>query len=100
MGGPALQRPKSIALRATWDFRPRNGLEFSVGKDSLPTPMGLTDQTAFIRDVVDPGASVAPTQLKVFLSTSRVSVTPYVYGPGGEEAVVHRATGRRSRIRQ
>ena len=92
-GGIKLQEPRLQALRATWDFRPRNGLEFSVGKDALPTPIGLPDQTAYIRDVVDPGASVAPTQLKLFLWTNRLSVTPYVYGPGGEEAIVNRATG-------
>ena len=92
-GGMSLQEPRLQALRATWDFRPRNGLEVSVGKDALPTPIGLPDQTAYIRDVVDPGATVAPTQLKLFLWTNRFSVTPYVYGPGGEEAIVNRATG-------
>jgi hypothetical protein len=92
-GDLTLQEPRLQALRATWDFRPRNGFEVSVGKDALPTPIGLPDQTAYIRDVIDPGASVAPTQLKLFLWTNRLSVTPYVYGPGGEEAIVNRATG-------
>jgi hypothetical protein len=92
-GGMSLQEPRLQALRATWDFRPRNGLEISIGKDALPTPIGLPDQTAYIRDVVDPGATVAPTQLKLFLWTSRLSVTPYVYGPGGEEAILNRTTG-------
>ena len=92
-GGMTLQEPRLQALRATWDFRPRSGLEFSVGKDALPTPIGLPDQTAYIRDIVDPGASVAPTQLKLFVWTNRFSVTPYVYGPGGEEAILNRAKG-------
>ena len=86
-------RPEVTLARATWDVRPREGVEFSAGKDALPSPLGLPDVQKYVRDFVEPGASLYPSQAKLFLSSRRTSLTSYAFGPGGDETVANRSSG-------
>jgi len=51
----------------------------------MPSGIGLPDPLAFIRKSNDAGDTAYPTQLKAFWYTHRLQLTPYVFGPGGDE---------------
>src|SRR5215813_222099 len=69
-----------------WQFRPSDGFELVVGRDTLPTGLGSPDPAKFIRIATDPSSIAYPTQIKAFWRNNRWQVTPYVFGPGGNEA--------------
>jgi hypothetical protein len=69
-----------------WQFQPSDGFELVVGRDTLPTGLGSPDPATFIRLGTDPGSIAFPTQIKAFWRNNRWQVTPYVFGPGGNEA--------------
>jgi hypothetical protein len=70
----------------TWEFHPSDSFELVVGRDTLPTGLGSPDPAKFIRVGTDPGSIPYPTQIKAFWQNNRWQVTPYVFGPGGNEA--------------
>jgi hypothetical protein len=74
-----------IVPKAIWEFRPKDGIELSVGREELPTGLGLPDPQAYMRKGTDPGATVYPTQIKAFIYTHRLQLAPFVFGPGGDE---------------
>jgi hypothetical protein len=74
-----------IVPKAIWEFRPKDGIELSVGREELPTGLGLPDPQAYMRRSTDPGATVYPTQVKAFIYTHRLQLAPFVFGPGGDE---------------
>ena len=59
----------------------------------MPSGIGLPDAQAFVRGASDAGDTTYPTQVKVFVSHRRLSVTPYVFGPGGDEKAAVRQHG-------
>jgi hypothetical protein len=69
--------------RLYWSYQPKEGVQFVVGRDDLPT--GLI-ASGFYRSVNDPGVSSTPTQVKLFLWNKRWMVSTYGYGPDGNEA--------------
>src|SRR5258705_208063 len=87
-GSASLVVPKAI-----WEYRPKDGIELSVGREELPTGVGLPDPQAYMRKSTDPGTTVYPTQVKAFFWTKRFQFTPYAFGPGGEEDVRLRQYG-------
>ena len=74
-----------IVPKAIWEFRPKDGIELSVGREELPTGLGLPDPQAYMRKGTDPGTTVYPTQVKAFIYTHRLQLAPFVFGPGGDE---------------
>jgi hypothetical protein len=74
-----------IVPKAIYQYRPKDGIELSFGREELPTGLGLPDPQAYMRKTTDPGATVYPTQIKAFISTHRLQLAPFVFGPGGDE---------------
>ena len=74
-----------IVPKAIWEYRPKDGIELSVGREELPTGVGLPDPQAYMRKSTDPGATVYPTQVKAFVYTHRLQLAPFVFGPAGDE---------------
>jgi len=85
--------PKLVVTKAVWEYRPKDGLELVVGRDSLPSGLENADHQRELRRLIARGARSYPTQAKLFWWTDRVQVTPYVFGPGGDEAKVDRQYG-------
>jgi hypothetical protein len=67
-------------------YRPRETLEFAAGRDQLPSGINVPDLGAYIKSRNRLGYYDAPTQLKMYWWGKRHQVTPFVYGPGGNEA--------------
>ena len=72
--------------RLYWLYRAKPGLSFVVGRDDLPSGLGLPGAQSFFRGVNNPGVSSTPTQAKVFWAHKRLEVTAYGFGPDGNEA--------------
>jgi len=76
-----------------WQFQPADGFELMVGRDTLPTGLGSPDPATFIRFGTDPGSAAYPTQVKAFWRSTRWQVTPYAFGPAGNEDSAARKWG-------
>jgi hypothetical protein len=76
---------RAVLSKALWEYRPKEGVEFAIGRDEMPSGIGLPDPLAFIRSGSDPNDTRYPTQIKAFLWNERFQLTPYVFGPGGDE---------------
>jgi len=74
-------------------YRAANTLEFSVGRDQLPTGVNIPDLSVFIRARNRLGYYDAPTQAKVFWWGKRYLISPYVFGPGGNEQTGEHESG-------
>lgn len=81
MGGASLGMS-----RLYWMFQPKEGMALVVGRDDLPSGLGLPGANSFYRSTSNPSASSTPTQVKLFLWNKRWQVTTYGYGPDGNEA--------------
>ena len=90
---PSGAAAKIVVPKAVWEYRPKEGVELVVGRDLLPTGIGLPDPQNFMRNGVDARDSKYPTQVKAFLWNHRLQLTPYVFGPGGEEVRAARQFG-------
>ena len=78
---------------ALLSYRVNSGLEFAVGRDQLPTGVNIPDLSYFVRSRNNLGYYDAPTQAKVFWWGKRYLITPYVYGPGGNEKSGYHESG-------
>lgn len=67
-------------------YRPGKTLEFAAGRDQLPSGVNVSDLGAYIKSRNRLGYYDAPTQLKMYWWGKRHQVTPFVYGPAGNEA--------------
>lgn len=79
------QSANFVISKALFEFAPKEGIQIAVGRDALPTGLGLPDPQAFTRRQHDPLGTGYPTQIKAFLWNSRFEVTPYVFSHGFEE---------------
>jgi hypothetical protein len=79
--------------KAIWEYTPKQGVTIAAGRDELPSGIGLPDPLTFIRRGNDAGQTAYPTQIKASIFTRRLQFTPYVYGPGGDEAAGSREYG-------
>lgn len=84
---------KVVVPRALWEYRPKEGVEIAVGRDVMPSGIGLPDSQTFMRNGVDARDTAYPTQVKAFLWTERLQITPYAFGPGGDEPHAARQYG-------
>jgi hypothetical protein len=66
-------------------YRASDSVELAVGRDQVPTGINIPDLAVFIRARNRLGYYDAPTQVKVLWAGSRFQVTPFVYGPGGND---------------
>jgi hypothetical protein len=71
--------------RLYWMFQPKEGLALVVGRDDLPSGLGLPGANSFYRSVNNPNVSSTPTQAKLFWWNKRWQVATYGYGPDGNE---------------
>ena len=76
---------KAVVPAALWEYRPKDGVEIAVGRDVMPSGIGLPDPQTFIRNGTDSRDTKYPTQVKAFLWSERFQITPYLFGPGGDE---------------
>jgi hypothetical protein len=82
-----------IVPKAIWEYRPKDGLQVSAGREELPTGIGLPDPQAYVRKNTNPGTTAYPTQVKGFFWNHRFQFTPYAFAPGGDEDVRLRQWG-------
>jgi hypothetical protein len=92
-GAVAPTATRVILPKALWEYRPKDGLDLAVGRDEMPSGIGLPDPQAFIRQGTDPGAAAYPTQVKLFWWSRRFQLTPFAFGPGGDEGLQRRQWG-------
>jgi len=86
--------PREVYLTsALLSYRPKSTLEFSVGRDQLPSGVNNPDLSVFIRTNNQLGYYDAPLQFKLFWWGKRYQVTPYAFGPSGTEAAGQGETG-------
>jgi len=88
---PSLSTTRSMGAaslgmsRLYYMFQPKDGLALVVGRDDLPTGLGLPGANSFYRSVNNPSVSSTPTQVKLFWWNKRWQVATYGYGPDGNE---------------
>ena len=93
MPASAGRTANAVIGKALLAYRPRNGVEVAAGRDALPNGLGLPDTQRYMERQHDPLGTGLPTQVKAFLWTDRLQVTPYVFGPGFDEAGPRRQRG-------
>jgi hypothetical protein len=87
-------RPARVSVdTALVHYRPRDGIEIAAGRDRLPGGINVPDLELYIKSRNRLGYYDSPTQLKMFWWGSRHQVTPFVFGPGGNEAAGERESG-------
>jgi hypothetical protein len=75
-----------VVPKVLWEYQAKESLQLAVGRDEMPSGIGLPDPLTFMRRGSDPGNTGYPTQVKAFWRNERVEITPYLFGPGGDEA--------------
>jgi hypothetical protein len=90
--GPSLSTTRSMGAaslgmsRLYYTYQPKEGLALVVGRDDLPSGLGLPGANSFYRSVNNPSVSSTPTQVKLFWWNKRWQVATYGYGPSGIES--------------
>jgi hypothetical protein len=82
---PAVKASQLFVNTALVSYRATSSLEFSVGRDMLPAGVNIADLGTFIRARNRLGYYDSPTQAKAFWWGRRYLVSPYAFGPGGNE---------------
>jgi hypothetical protein len=90
---PAARGSTLFVNSALVSYRPTKTLEFSAGRDQLPSGVNVSDLGAYIKSRNRLGYYDSPTQLKMQWWGKRHQVTPFVYGPGGNEAAGEHESG-------
>jgi hypothetical protein len=91
IGAPTLGQTRTTGAMSVrmsklfWMYQPKDGLSISVGRDDLPTGLGLPGATSFARTTTSPDVSTTPTQAKVFWWNKRWQVSGFAFGPDGNE---------------
>ena len=86
--------PAQVFLNsALVSYRPSKSVEFAAGRDPLPTGLNIPDLGVFVRSRNRQGYYDAPTQVKMFWWGKRYQVTPFAYGPGGNEPPDEKESG-------
>ena len=90
---PAARSSAVFVNTALVHYRPRETIEFAVGRDQLPSGINVPDLVPYIKSRNRLGYYDAPTQLKMYWGGKRYHLTPFVYAPGGNEARGERESG-------
>ena len=87
-------RPRSVFVNtALMHYRAAKTLEITAGRDQLPTGINIPDLAFFIRSRNRLGYYDAPAQLKMYWWGKRYHVSPFAFGPGGNEPAGERESG-------
>jgi hypothetical protein len=90
---PAASASTMFVNTALVHYRPRETMEFAAGRDQLPSGVNVPDLAAYFKSRNRLGYYDSPTQLKMYWWGKRHQVTPFVFGPGGNEASGERESG-------
>ncbi len=90
---PALRPGLVLVSSAMLQYRPREGMEFGVGRDVLPQGLIIPDQTTFIKARNRFGYYDVPTQAKAFFWGKRWMAAPFAFAPSGREPRLARESG-------
>lgn len=90
---PPANPSQAFLNTALLSYRAAPTLEFSIGRDQLPTGVNISDLSYFIRARNRLGYYDSPTQVKMFWWTHRYAISPYVFGPGGNERTGQKESG-------
>jgi hypothetical protein len=74
-------------------YRASRKLEFAVGRDQLPSGINIPDLSYFIKLRNRLGYYDSPAQVKAFWWGKRYQISPYAFGPGGNERSGERESG-------
>src|SRR6185369_8101558 len=79
---------------ALLSYRASKTLEFSAGRDQLPTGVNISDLGVWVRSRNRLGYYDSPTQVKAFWWGKRYLISPYAFAPGGnEQSGMHESGG-------
>ncbi len=78
---------------AMLSYRPKEGMEFAVGRDMLPQGLIIPDQTTYIKARNRLGFYDVPTQAKAFFWGKRWLVAPFAFAPSYRELRPARESG-------
>jgi len=90
---PPIQPEEVYLTSALVSYRPKNTLEFSAGRDPLPSGVNNPDLTTYIRARNKYGYYDAPVQLKMFWWGKHYQINPYAFGPSGTEPTGAKESG-------
>lgn len=90
---PPIKPQEVYVTSALLSYRPKDTLEFEVGRDALPTGINLPDQSYLFHAHNRIGYYDAPLQAKLFWWGKRYQIMPYAFAPGGPEPSGERESG-------
>lgn len=90
---PATSAASLFVNTALVHVRASSHLEITAGRDQLPTGLNIPDLTVFSKARNRLGFYDTPTQVKMHWWGARYNVSPFAYGPGGNEADRERERG-------
>ena len=74
-------------------YRAGQTVELAAGRDQLPSGINVPDLGLWTKSRNRNGYYDAPTQLQMVWTGSHVRASPFIYGPGGNEAAGERESG-------
>ncbi len=90
---PLPSQPQAFLRQMLLEFTPHRNVYVAVGRDTLPSGVEIADQATYMRARNMQGLTDVPTQVKLFWSTPRFQIAPYVFGPSGHELRPFRTSG-------
>ncbi len=90
---PPIQPREVYITSALLSFRPAKTLEFSAGRDQLPSGVNIPDLAYFIRSRNRLGYYDAPLQFKLFWWGKHYHINPYAFAPSGTEPAGDKESG-------
>ena len=82
---PAARDSAAFVNTALVHYQPHETLEIAAGRDQLPSGINVPDLVPYIKSRNRLGYYDSPTQVKAYWWGKRHHVSPFVYGPGGNE---------------
>lgn len=90
---PAVTPGGVFVASAMLSYRPKEGVEFGVGRDQLPQGLIIVDQSTYIKARNRLGYYDVPTQAKAFFWGKRYLVAPFAFLPSYRELRPARESG-------
>lgn len=90
---PIITPGKAFVASVMLSYRPKEGVEFGVGRDMLPQGLIIPDQSTYIKARNRLGFYDVPTQAKAFFWGKRWLVAPFAFAPSYRELAPARESG-------
>ena len=90
---PAASGATGFLNTALVHYQPNDAFEIAAGRDQLPSGINVPDLVPYIKARNRLGYYDSPTQVKAYWWGKRHHVSPFVYGPGGNESPGRRREG-------